>query len=88
VAGATILGAAIATVYVERLCFAAIRSGAAVASMVSSFAVWMQIEEAVTLVFPAAHLCLSRAHRRRRRSTSASCSSGSNMSSWRWWPAR
>jgi branched-chain amino acid transport system permease protein len=52
VAAATMVGAAIATVYVERLCFAAIRSGAAVASMVSSFAVWMQIEEAVTLVFP------------------------------------
>lgn len=52
VAGATLIGSAIATVYVERLCFAAVRSGAAVASMVSSFAVWMQIEEAVTLAFP------------------------------------
>lgn len=52
VAGATILASVVATVYVERLCFAAIRRGAALASMVSSFAVWMQIEEAVTLVFP------------------------------------
>lgn len=52
VAAATMIGTAIATVYVERLCFAAIRGGAAVASMVSSFAVWMQIEEAVTLAFP------------------------------------
>lgn len=52
VAGATLLGTALATVYVERLCFAAIRRGAALASMVSSFAVWMQIEEAVTLAFP------------------------------------
>ncbi len=52
VAGATVIGAIIAGMYVERLCFWAIRQGAAVASMVSSFAVWMQLEELVTVVFP------------------------------------
>ncbi len=52
VAIATVLGAVVAGMYVERLCFWAIRQGAAVASMVSSFAVWMQLEEIVTVVFP------------------------------------
>ena len=52
VAIATVLGAVAAGMYVERLCFWAIRQGAAVASMVSSFAVWMQLEEVVTVVFP------------------------------------
>lgn len=52
VALATILGALIAGIYVERLCFWAIRRGSAVASMVSSFAIWMQLEEIVTVVFP------------------------------------
>jgi branched-chain amino acid transport system permease protein len=41
-----------AGVYVERLCFWAMRKGAAIASMVSSFAVWMQLEELLALVFP------------------------------------
>ncbi len=52
VAAATVLGAVLVGAYVERLCFWSIRRGAAIASMVSSFAIWMQIEEAVTLVFP------------------------------------
>ena len=52
VAAATIVGAVLAGMYVERLCFWAIRQGAALASMVSSFAVWMQLEEIVTVVFP------------------------------------
>ena len=52
VAAATIVGAVLAGMYVERLCFWAIRQGAALASMVSSFAVWMQLEEIVTVIFP------------------------------------
>ena len=48
----TVLGAAVAGAYVERLCFWAIKKGAAVASMVSSFAIWMQLEEGVTIAFP------------------------------------
>lgn len=52
VALGTIFGAVLAGIYVERLCFWAIRQGAALASMVSSFAVWMQLEEIVTLFFP------------------------------------
>jgi len=52
VATATVVGAVLAGMYVERMCFWAIRQGAALASMVSSFAVWMQLEEIVTIVFP------------------------------------
>lgn len=52
VALVTVVGATLAGIYVERLCFWAIRRGAAVASMVSSFAIWMQLEEIVTLAFP------------------------------------
>ena len=52
VAAATLAGAVLAGIYVERVCFWAIRRGAALASMVSSFAVWMQLEETVTVVFP------------------------------------
>jgi len=52
IAAATVLGAVLAGIYVERLCFWAIRQGAALASMVSSFAIWMQLEELTTLVFP------------------------------------
>jgi len=54
----TIAGAVLAGAYVERLCFAphgarALRPGnAAIASMVASFAVWMQFEEIVTLWLP------------------------------------
>ncbi len=49
---ATVVGAVLAGLYVERICFWAVRRGAALASMVSSFAIWMQLEEAVTIVFP------------------------------------
>jgi branched-chain amino acid transport system permease protein len=52
VAGATLAGAVIATVYVERICFRAIRREAVLASMISSFAIWMQLEEAGTILFP------------------------------------
>jgi len=52
VAGAMVLGAAIAGIYVERLCFAPMQIGAGIASMVSSFAIWMQLEQAAILVLP------------------------------------
>lgn len=52
VAGAVIAGAVLAGVYVERLCFAPMRAGAGIASMVSSFAIWMQLEQAAVLVLP------------------------------------
>jgi branched-subunit amino acid ABC-type transport system permease component len=52
VAGAVVLGAAIAGIYVERLCFAPMKIGAGIASMVSSFAIWMQLEQAAILVLP------------------------------------
>jgi branched-chain amino acid transport system permease protein len=47
-----VAGAALAGLYVERLCFRPFGEGAAIASMISSFAVWMQIEEAATLMLP------------------------------------
>ena len=52
VAGAVIAGAVLAGVYVERLCFAPMKAGAGIASMVSSFAIWMQLEQAAVLVLP------------------------------------
>jgi branched-chain amino acid transport system permease protein len=52
VAAATVLGAALAGIYVERLCFAPMPAGAGIASMVSSFAIWMQLEQAAILVLP------------------------------------
>ena len=48
----TVLGAVLAGLYVERLCFAPMATGAGVASMVSSFAIWMQLEQAAILVLP------------------------------------
>ena len=55
----TIAGTVLAGAYVERLCFAPHRStgagpcaGSPVAAMVASFALWMQFEEAATLVLP------------------------------------
>jgi branched-chain amino acid transport system permease protein len=42
----------LAGVYVERLCFAPHRRGAAAAAMVASFALWMQLEEAAMLALP------------------------------------
>lgn len=46
--GATVLAGA----YVERLCFAPHRKGSAIAAMVASFALWMQLEEIATLAMP------------------------------------
>ena len=54
----TIAGATLAGAYVERLCFAPHgrrtlpRDAAAIASMVGSFAIWMQLEELATLWLP------------------------------------
>jgi branched-chain amino acid transport system permease protein len=44
--------AVLAGVYVERLCFAPHRQGSAIAAVVASFALWMQLEELATLVMP------------------------------------
>jgi len=52
VAGAVVAGAVIAGIYVELLCFAPMKAGAGIASMVSSFAIWMQLEQAAILVLP------------------------------------
>jgi len=48
----TIAGAVLAGAYVERLCFAPHPANGAIASMVASFALWMQFEEIVTLWMP------------------------------------
>jgi len=50
---ATLLVSLLVGLYVERLCFWAIREGAPLASMVSSFAIWMQLEEVVALLTQA-----------------------------------
>ncbi len=50
VAVATVIGAILVGMYVERLCFWAIRQGAALASRVSSFAIWMQLEEIFQII--------------------------------------
>jgi branched-subunit amino acid ABC-type transport system permease component len=52
VAAVMVLGAVVAGLYVERLCFAPMAAGAGIASMVSSFAIWMQLEQAATLLLP------------------------------------
>ena len=52
VAAVTIVGTVLVGMYVERLCFWAIRRDAAVASMVSSFVIWMQLEEFATILLP------------------------------------
>ncbi|ETX31013.1 branched-chain amino acid ABC transporter permease [Roseivivax isoporae] len=49
---ATVAGAVVASAYVERMSFAWIRGDAALASMASSFAIWMQLEELVARAFP------------------------------------
>ena len=49
----TLAGAVLASLYVERVSFAAMRGDAVLASMASSFAIWMQMEEAVALAFPS-----------------------------------
>jgi branched-subunit amino acid ABC-type transport system permease component len=48
----TVAGATLAGLYVERLCFAPLRRRSAVAAMVSSFAVWMQLEALASLLLP------------------------------------
>jgi branched-subunit amino acid ABC-type transport system permease component len=52
VALAVVAGSALAGLYVERLCFAPLGVGAGIASMVSSFAIWMQLEQASMLLLP------------------------------------
>jgi branched-chain amino acid transport system permease protein len=55
-AGAALLvvaGSLLVGLYVERLCFRPFGDEARLASMVSSFAIWMQIEEAATLLLPS-----------------------------------
>src|SRR6266540_6472594 len=47
VAAVAVLGATLAGIYVERLCFAPMGASAGIASMVSSFAIWMQLEQAM-----------------------------------------
>ena len=42
----------LAGIYVERLCFRAVRRDAALASMVSSFVIWMQLEEVAVHLLP------------------------------------
>jgi branched-chain amino acid transport system permease protein len=50
--GVAILFSMLAGAYVERLCFAPHRRGSAIAAMVASFALWMQIEEVAMLALP------------------------------------
>ncbi|MDE0531106.1 MAG: branched-chain amino acid ABC transporter permease [Albidovulum sp.] len=52
VAAVTVAGTVAVGVYVERVCFWAIRRDAAIASMVSSFVIWMQLEEVATILLP------------------------------------
>src|SRR5262249_56312409 len=52
VASAVVVGAVIAGLYVERLCFAPVKASAPIASMGSSFALWMQPGPAAVLVLP------------------------------------
>ena len=47
-----VAGTMLAGAYVERLCFAPHRRGPALAAMAASFAIWMQLEEAATLLLP------------------------------------
>ncbi len=53
VLGATVAGALLAGVYVERFSFRALRHQAPVVSMISSFAVSMQLQELVALTAPS-----------------------------------
>lgn len=48
----TVLATILAGTYVERVCFAPHRGGAAATAMVASFAIWMQLEELATLLLP------------------------------------
>lgn len=47
-----ILGSVLAGAYVERLCFAPHHRGSAIAAMVASFAIWMQLEELAMIALP------------------------------------
>jgi branched-chain amino acid transport system permease protein len=51
-AAVTLVVTVLAGAYVERLCFAPHRAGAAAAAMVASFALWMQLEELAMLALP------------------------------------
>ena len=51
-AAIAVLGATLAGAYVERLAFAPHRRGSAIAAMVASFALWMQLEDLATLALP------------------------------------
>ena len=48
----TVFATVLTGIYVERLCFTAIRKDNAIASMVSSFAIWMQLEEIALHLLP------------------------------------
>ena len=50
--GIAVAGSVLVGSYVERLCFAPHRHGSAIAAMVASFALWMQIEEVAMLALP------------------------------------
>ncbi len=49
---ATVITTVAVGIYVERLCFWAVRRDATIASMVSSFAIWMQLEEVAMHLLP------------------------------------
>ena len=49
---ATIAGTVLVGIYVERLCFSALNQDSTIASMVSSFVIWMQLEEIAMHILP------------------------------------
>jgi len=51
-AAIAVAGSMLAGAYVERLAFAPHRQGSAIAAMVASFALWMQLEDVATLALP------------------------------------
>lgn len=53
VAPVVLIGAALTGAYIDRLCFRPFAQEAAITSMVASFAIWMQIEEAASLLLPS-----------------------------------
>ena len=52
VAAVTVAGTIVTGIYVERLCFWAIRRQETIASMVSSFVIWMQLEQIAIIMLP------------------------------------
>ncbi len=48
----TIVGTVLVGIYVERLCFRALNHNSTIASMVSSFVIWMQLEEIAMHMLP------------------------------------